>query len=43
MARRKVQLSSEAEPIADCVAASFGRDAGLALSELRELLFALRL
>jgi hypothetical protein len=34
MAMRHVQLSSEAEPILDSVAASFGGDAGLALSEL---------
>jgi hypothetical protein len=34
MAVRQVQLSSEAEPILDSVAASFGGDAGLALSEL---------
>lgn len=34
MALRQVQLSSEAEPILDSVAASFGGDAGLALSEL---------
>jgi hypothetical protein len=34
MAIRQVQLSPEAEPILDSVAASFGGDAGLALSEL---------
>jgi hypothetical protein len=34
MAVRSVQLSPEAEPILDSVAASFGGDAGLALSEL---------
>ena len=34
VARRQVQLSPEAEPILDSVAASFGGDAGLALSEL---------
>ena len=34
MAVRQVQLSPEAEPILDSVAASFGGDAGLALSEL---------
>ena len=34
MATRQVQLSPEAEPILDSVAASFGGDAGLALSEL---------
>ena len=34
MAVRQVQLSPEAEPILDSVAASFGCDAGLALSEL---------
>jgi hypothetical protein len=34
MATRRVQLSPEAEPILDAVAASFGGDAGRALSEL---------
>jgi hypothetical protein len=34
MAVRQVQLSPEAEPILDSVAASFGGDADLALSEL---------
>jgi hypothetical protein len=34
MAVRQVQLTPEAEPILDSVAASFGGDAGLALSEL---------
>jgi hypothetical protein len=34
MATRQVQLTPEAEPILDSVAASFGCDAGLALSEL---------
>jgi hypothetical protein len=34
MALRQVQLSPEAEPILNSVAASFGGDAGLALSEL---------
>jgi hypothetical protein len=34
MAVHQVQLSPEAEPILDSVAASFGGDAGLALSEL---------
>jgi hypothetical protein len=34
MAVRQFQLSPEAEPILDSVAASFGGDAGLALSEL---------
>ena len=34
MAMRQVRLSPEAEPILDSVAASFGGDAGLALSEL---------
>jgi hypothetical protein len=34
MAVRQVQLSPEAESILDSVAASFGGDAGLALSEL---------
>jgi hypothetical protein len=34
MAVRQVQLSPEAEPILDSVAASFGGDVGLALSEL---------
>ncbi len=34
MAVRQVQLSAEAEPILDSVAASFGGDASLALSEL---------
>jgi hypothetical protein len=34
MAVRQVSLSPEAEPILDSVAASFGCDAGLALSEL---------
>jgi hypothetical protein len=34
MAVRHVQLSPEAEPILDNVAASFGGDAGLALSQL---------
>ncbi len=34
MATRQVRLSPEAEPILDSVAASFGGDAGLALSEL---------
>jgi hypothetical protein len=34
MAVRQVRLSPEAEPILDSVAASFGGDAGLALSEL---------
>lgn len=34
MAVRQVQLTSEADPILDSVAASFGGDAGLALSEL---------
>jgi len=31
---RQFQLSPEAEPILDSVAASFGGDAGLALSDL---------
>lgn len=34
MAVRQVQLSPEAEPILDSVAASFGGDVDLALSEL---------
>jgi hypothetical protein len=34
MAVRQFQLSPEAEPILDSVAASFGGDAGLAVSEL---------
>ena len=34
MAIRQVQLSPEAEPILDSVAASFGGDEGRALSEL---------
>ncbi len=34
MAVRQLQLSPEAEPILDSVAASFGGDAGLALSDL---------
>jgi hypothetical protein len=34
MATRQVQLTPEAEPILDSVAASFGGDAGLDLSEL---------
>ncbi len=34
MAVRQFQLSPEAEPILDSVAASFGGDASLALSEL---------
>ena len=34
MAVRQFQLSPEAEPILDSVAASFGGDAGLALSDL---------
>jgi hypothetical protein len=34
MAVRQVELSPEAEPILDSVAASFGGDPGLALSEL---------
>jgi hypothetical protein len=34
MATRQVRLSPEAEPILDSIAASFGGDAGLALSEL---------
>jgi hypothetical protein len=34
MAVRQVQLSPEAEPILDSVAAFFGGDAGIALSEL---------
>jgi hypothetical protein len=34
MAVRQVRLSPEAEPILDSVAASFGGDEGLALSEL---------
>jgi hypothetical protein len=34
MAVRQVRLSPEAEPILDSVAAYFGGDAGLALSEL---------
>jgi len=34
MAVRQVRLSPEAEPILDSVAASFGGDASLALSEL---------
>ena len=34
MAVHQVRLSPEAEPILDSVAASFGGDAGLALSEL---------
>jgi hypothetical protein len=34
MAVRQVRLSPEAEPILDSVAASFGGDAGIALSEL---------
>jgi len=34
MAIRQVNLSPEAEPILDSVAASFGGDASLALSEL---------
>jgi hypothetical protein len=34
MAIRQVKLSPEAEPILDSVAASFGGDASLALSEL---------
>jgi hypothetical protein len=34
MAVRHVELSPEAEPILDSVAASFGGDAGVALSEL---------
>jgi len=34
MATRQVQLTPEAEPILDSVAAAFGGDAGLALSEL---------
>ena len=34
MATRQVPLSPEAEPILDSIAASFGGDAGLALSEL---------
>jgi hypothetical protein len=34
MAVRQIQLSPEAEPILDSVAASFDGDAGLAISEL---------
>ena len=34
MAVRQLQLSAEAEPILDSVAASFGGDAGLAVSDL---------